>query len=441
MTKGTRRGLFYGLIALFLIIGTTVILYSEGWRLNLQTRQISKIGAIYVRSYPEGAAIFVNGKPVENKSGFLSPGTLISDLFPATYAIKLTASGYDAWHENVAVEPSLVAQLKYAVLVPQDATSSASGTVQRFFATQEFTITQNLVEAIAVNGKSVARGTLMDATTDNHAFLFEANQNDLRLYDAINATTTDLSAIFQKDGIAPLATQDVILDPNDGSQIFIIGQNKIWALDLDQQSLTLIEKAPVSDILSPTIAINDSMIAWTRFASASNTAEIMLYNRADRSLRETSTTLTGATQQLAWVGNSQLGVLQSDGSLYLYNSSGNKAQKIASDVKDFSASADGTMVAALEHTSTEIFTLNDATGYYRFNLPNVQNIQGLIWYKDDEHLFVAYPDHASFLDLQDLGLNNFITVTAGTSPSYDANTNAFYFISPSNQLMQLAFPD
>ena len=57
MTRGTRRWLFYGLLALFLIAGASVVLYAEGVRLDFTTGKISKIGAIFVRSYPDDAAI------------------------------------------------------------------------------------------------------------------------------------------------------------------------------------------------------------------------------------------------------------------------------------------------------------------------------------------------------------------------------------------------
>ena len=90
--------------------------------MDFQSFRVRKVGGIYLRSYPENANILLNGKPVANQSGFLSHGTLISELFPKTYRITLTATDYLEWHENVAVAPSLVANHEYAVLVPANAT-------------------------------------------------------------------------------------------------------------------------------------------------------------------------------------------------------------------------------------------------------------------------------------------------------------------------------
>lgn len=440
MTKRTRRGLFYGLIALFIVVGTAMILYAEGWRLDLGTGYVTKIGAIYVRSYPEDASISLNNKPVQNKSGFFSPGTLISDLFPKTYNLQLSAAGFAPWQERVTVLPSLVIPLKYAVLVPDVSTTTATGSIVNFFASQGSIVEEDLSGDVAADGTVVGQGALVAATADTRAFIFKNVTSGYHLYSVSDATSTNLSATLAKDGISASMVQNVILDPHDSSNILVIGQKKIWLLNLEDQSLTLIEKTPAAETLSPAIAMDDSSIVWTRLEPASDTSEIMLYDRAAGALRETSTTITGTTQKIGWIRNGEFGFLQSDGSFYLYDSNADTLQKLADNVKDFSASADGSMVAALEYSSTEIFTQGDPTGYYRFNLPETPQIQRLIWYKDDNHLFVVYPDHISFLDLEDAGLNNFTTVASGALPFYDPTSNFLYFISPSGQLLRLDFP-
>src|ERR1035441_2686736 len=127
MKLQTRKRIFYVFILLFVVIGAVVVLYAEGWRINLSTLEAEKAGGIYVRSYPNNAQITLSGKPVQNQSAFLSPGTFISGLFPKTYTLTLSASGYDAWTESTPVVPSLVTEMKYAVLVPKTATNVATG--------------------------------------------------------------------------------------------------------------------------------------------------------------------------------------------------------------------------------------------------------------------------------------------------------------------------
>jgi len=332
MTRSARRKLFYALLALFFILGIGVVFYAQGWRFDFATRRFDKVGAIYVRAFPADAAIFLNGKPVQSQVGFLSRGTLISDLFPKTYSLKLAKAGFLDWHEAAGVLPSLVTEFKYAVLIPQDATSAPSGTIADFLAAQK--------SAIALNGAGTA-------------------------------------------------------------------------------------------------AARASVIKKARAASTS----IILYDPASKNIIATSTALAGANQKIAWVRGNTWGVLQANGSLYLYDGDARAFRKLADDVRDFSSSADGSMVAALENKSVEIFSLDDPSGYYRFNLPNLDGIKQLAWYRDDSHLFVAYAAAIDFLDLADSGLHNFTAVANGSSSFYDPKTNVLYVLNPNREWMQYNFPE
>jgi hypothetical protein len=320
MTRTARRRLFYALLALFFILGTGVVFYAQGWRFDFTARRFNKVGAIYVRSFPADASITLNGKLIQSQVGFLSRGTLVSDLFPKIYKVELTKSGYDSWHENVSVSPSLVAELNYAVLVPQNATSVASGTIADFLVSQKKLL-------------------------------------------AANASGTALT----------MAANGMVLKKNK-------------------------------------LAIGSSTIA-------------------------------GPNQKIQSIRNGLLGILQTDGSFYLFDAGSRNLQKLADDVKDFATTDDGSTVAALERKSIEIFSLNDPRGYYRFNLPDVGGIERLIWYKDKNHLFVAYKNSVSLLDLADAGLNNFTAVVHGTAPAYDPQANVLYILNPSQKWMRLQFPE
>lgn len=323
MTLRTRRKIFYTLVALFFVLGTGVVLYAQGWRLDFSTWRFEKIGGIYVHSYPGDATIYLNGKPVPNDAGFLSPGTLISDLLPRTYNVSLKATGYDTWQEQASVMPAQVVQFKYAVLVPDIATSTPSSTWRALIAAE------------------------------------------------------------------PTSTA---IDPYDPTQKVVTSMNKI---------------------------------AIYNIAQATTTATVPVM---------------GKNLEVKWITPTLVGILQNTGELYTYDTASQSLQKIADDVKDFSATDDGSMVAALEYNSLEIFSFSDSNIYYRFNIPNVGAATDVVWYRDDDHLFVVYPDSVSFLDLADSALVNFTTVARGTHPLYDPQTNTFYITAPNGQVMQYSFP-
>jgi hypothetical protein len=324
MTLRTRRKIFYTLVVLFFVLGGGVVFYAQGWRLDFSTWHFEKIGGIYIRSYPQDASIYLNGKSIENQSGFLSPGTLISDLLPRTYNVSLKSTGYDNWEENASVLPSLVVQFKSAVLIPQNATPAATGTLKQF----------------------------------------------------ILATPTSTT-----------------IDPSDPNQKIVVGTGKISIYNI---------------------------------ADATTTIAVRVY---------------GKNAETKWITGNLIGILQNDGELYIYDTDAQSLRKLADDVKDFSATADGSMIAALENNSLEVFSLNDAGIYYRFNLPNTTAATHVIWYKDDTHLFVVYSNYISFLDLADNALTNFTTVADGTKPIYDAQANTLFITNLSGKIVQYDFPN
>src|SRR3989344_4090625 len=119
MTKKGRRRLFYSLVAVFFLVGAGAIFYAQGWRFDFTSLTFKKIGAIYIRAYPPDADIYLDGKAVRSKNGIFTNGTLVNNLIPKNYILELKAQGYEPWREYITVQPSLVSEVKYAVLVPQ----------------------------------------------------------------------------------------------------------------------------------------------------------------------------------------------------------------------------------------------------------------------------------------------------------------------------------
>ena len=324
MTLRTRRRMFYTLVLLFFIIGGAVVLFAEGWRLDFFSWQFEKIGGIYIRSFPQNADISLNGKSVRNQSGFLTTGTLISDLLPRTYLVSLSAPGYQIWHESASVLPSFVTQFKYAVLVPEAPSAAASSSVKQ----------------------------LLLAT--------------------------------------PTST---IINPENPSEKITITRNRLSLFDITQATMTATVATP------------------------------------------------GTIASAKWLSPNLIGILQSDGELFLYNPGGDAGpQKLADTVRSFSANRNGTMVATLERTSLEVFSLRDPSIYYRFNLPAISEANRTLWYADNNHLFVVYPRSISFLDFTDTALSNFLTVGQGTQPLYDPQANTLYLTSATGTVIAYRFP-
>ncbi len=111
--------LFYAFCIAFLLLGTGTVLYAQGWRFDVNTWSIKKVGGIFIKIYPRNASILLDGIPVQNASWLLQSGTFINNLFPRTYALTLRKEGFHPWTRHITVTPSFVAEVSNAVLVPR----------------------------------------------------------------------------------------------------------------------------------------------------------------------------------------------------------------------------------------------------------------------------------------------------------------------------------
>ncbi len=119
MTLRERRKLLIALFAAFIIFGGGIAFYAQGWRIAPGNFAIQKVGAVYVRSFPGDAAVYLDGKRVQNRGPwFFGEGTLINNLFPGSYKLALTAPEYLDWRQTLSVSPSLVTETEFAVLIP-----------------------------------------------------------------------------------------------------------------------------------------------------------------------------------------------------------------------------------------------------------------------------------------------------------------------------------
>ena len=438
MTKKNRQSLFYGLLLLFPLLGGAIILYAQGWRLDLETFRVQKIGAIYIKSVPEHADIHLNGKPVQNKTGVLTRGTFINGLFPKNYKLALNAEGYLDWEEHIAVKPSLVSEIKYAVLIPKTAERVGASSVKNFWLVNQKPLIQNERGELLWDGAKLNGGEVIGWTGDFKKILTEDKKNKAYFMNDVSGgapTSTNLNPAFKILNINASILKKILIDPGNDDNIIFQTASSISVFYIPNGKIISIEKSS-STIIQFTASA--SWFAWTTFNAQDNTSGLILYNRSSQT-RLNGETFAGKTIKLDFRNGNKLGILQDDGSFYIERIGKSRAEKTASDVKDFSFAINEDSVALLEHNSVEIFSFNSENDYWRFHLPDNETVKRLEWYGDANHLFVVYPETVRFLDLNDKALENFPSIASGTSARYDEQSNKFYFIKD-NGLWSLAFP-
>lgn len=93
-----KHWLLFSFTAVFLITAPVVVMYSAGYRINWQSRQIQKTGLLFVRSAPKDANIFINDRKRNEKT----PARLQS-LLPGDYQVTVSKDGLQPWSKKLRI--------------------------------------------------------------------------------------------------------------------------------------------------------------------------------------------------------------------------------------------------------------------------------------------------------------------------------------------------
>ncbi|MBI2642132.1 MAG: PEGA domain-containing protein [Candidatus Wildermuthbacteria bacterium] len=119
MTKRQRTILFFAAALLFLLATPTVILYSQGWRIDWNEKTVTHTGGMYMRAVPSRASIYVNGEFVKRTDLFFD-SSLITNLLPGNYNVRIEKEGYIPWTKTLPVQKAQVTEAKHIILFPEN---------------------------------------------------------------------------------------------------------------------------------------------------------------------------------------------------------------------------------------------------------------------------------------------------------------------------------
>ena len=108
-----RAVLFYLSVAVF-FTGLPMILSSSlGYKFNPRTFKFTKTGLISIKTQPQGADVYLDGRLLDQKT----PAT-VNELLPGSYNIKIALKHHYPWVSLVNVEPRKVARFEKIILFP-----------------------------------------------------------------------------------------------------------------------------------------------------------------------------------------------------------------------------------------------------------------------------------------------------------------------------------
>jgi len=250
MNLKIRRSIFYTLIIIFLILAFIIIPYSNGWQFDLKTFSFVKLGGIYLNVEPAEASVQVDKLNFEIKSSFMKSGLLIANLFPKTYHISVQKNGYQPWNKNVAVKPSLVAEIYPIILTPEKSNEKLlENKVKDFFSNTNYLAWKDSNNKLRLDGKMIKGSEFLTWLTGGKlALVYDgAAKNYLVINPAQNNSALNINLLFddlkyQRSIDDKYPIEKMIGHPLDKNKLILATAKNLYILDLNRPSLEIIKK-------------------------------------------------------------------------------------------------------------------------------------------------------------------------------------------------------
>ena len=120
MEKKTRKVLLFIFFLIFILVAPILTFYVQGYRFDFENKRLTQTGGIFIKTInPKQVEVYLDGK-LSKKTDFFFSSTLIENLLPKNYNIKVQKQGYYTWEKNLEVKEKQVAEARSIVLLPKD---------------------------------------------------------------------------------------------------------------------------------------------------------------------------------------------------------------------------------------------------------------------------------------------------------------------------------
>jgi hypothetical protein len=242
MTKRTRTIIFLTCFLLFALIAPSAVLYSQGYRIDLENRKFTQTGGLFIKAAPKQADVYIDGK-LEKRTDFFFGSVLIENLLPNKYNVEIKKEGYHSWEKALEIKERQVQEVKNAILFPQNVNFNVlSSQVERlwFSPDQRKMITQEEEKlGWALKLYDLDKNIKSRLTAKEDIFLEESELVDLNFSADSKRIDLEIAAkeriryfVLELDKITPVPTETT--DPQPAIENAVVYQrinNDIYYLD------------------------------------------------------------------------------------------------------------------------------------------------------------------------------------------------------------------
>jgi len=441
MQLKTRKILFFISLIIFLTASPAVIMYSLGYKIDPESLKIQKTGGIFVNIDYQDYKISINNS-IEKKVSkplFVQKGTLIPNLIPKNYNIKISKKGYKSWEKTLKVKSQIVTEIKNIFLAPKDLSPSKldNEIIDFLISNSKENISyiknnkliflniknKNKTELILPNTtKSSGKIKILEKSFDKDIIYLQNKKNILKADLKTQKITTIKKPSLEKYlKIRP--------NPKNSNSLFILSdKNILYKLDAENKQRSILAKN-----ISNFYVTGESVIYTTK-------NPVNFYKQKIESEKINQITFLpiknfSENSKILVRFDDPVALLNDNKELLLFDYSSEKFKKFAENVTDAKISGDfSKMIYRNDH---EIYVYYFEASYPRKKAGDKdllgrysKKIQDASWFDfDDQHIFLTINDKVNVLELDGRNKRNFEEIMPRPEKfTYNNYDKSIYFL-------------
>ena len=257
MNIKARRVLVLLLSFLFLGFSPYLIFYGLGYKYNFQKNRLEKTGVFFIKSFPRGAQIYLDGKKQKKETP-----TQITRLLAKVYEVKIAKDGYREWRKNLPLEPQLTTfiedvslfydQLKMEKILSGSFADLLLSHDQQFLALTEASPAGQTIWLYEPASDSLTKVyetaklsglKLLEWSFSDKKLLVKDNSN----YLVINAETPGV--YFNLQRLSPSLFKEVKFSDSNDNLLYGLGAGKLELLNLLEEKAWVAESGQILSYL------------------------------------------------------------------------------------------------------------------------------------------------------------------------------------------------